>query len=154
CGRGDKASHANEGLCTARTKTMYRAGGIGYIYLCYGIHHLFNVVTNKKDQTDAVIIRAVKPLEGTDTMLMRRCAGRLDPSLPAGPGRLTQTLAIRTQMAVVTLNGDTIWIEDRGSILASNKIVAAPRIGVDYAGEDAKRPWRFYPQKSKWVSAK
>jgi|SRR5699024_1474987 len=153
-GRADKASHANDGCRTERTETMYRCGGIGYIYLCYGIHHLFNVVTNKKDQADAVLIRAVKPLEGTDTMLKRRSAGKLDPSLTAGPGRLTQALGITTQMDGVNLNGDTIWIEDRGSILASNKIVAAPRIGVDYAGEDAKRPWRFYPQKSKWVSAK
>ena len=154
CGRGDKASHANEGLCTARTETMYRAGGIGYIYLCYGIHHLFNVVTNKKDRADAVLIRALKPLDGTRTMLKRRDAEAVTPALTSGPGRLTQAMAVTTELDGIDLTGNTVWIEDRGIGLPEDQITATPRIGVDYAGADAQRPWRFYQSGSRWISSK
>lgn len=154
CGRGDKACHANNGTRTDRTETMYQRGGIGYIYLCYGIHHLFNVVTNVQDKADAVLIRAIKPLEGKSKMLCRRDVERVAPSLTAGPGRLTQALGISTNLDGIDLTGDTIWIEDRGFHYSENNLVATQRIGVDYAGEDARLPWRFYPQESTWVSKK
>ncbi len=154
CGRGDKACHANGGTRTERTETMYQAGGIAYVYLCYGIHHLFNVVTNAEDQADAVLIRAVQPVDGKEIMLERRSARDVKPSLTAGPGRLTQALGITTGYDTTSLTGDTIWIEDRGHHFPDDTIVASKRIGVDYAGEDANRPWRFYPEKSNWVSKK
>ena len=154
CGRGDRASHASGGRRTARTETMYRAGGIGYIYLCYGIHHLFNAVTNEKGKADAVLVRAVKPLDGTPTMLERRKADTTGPGLTAGPGRLTQALGITTDRDGVDLSDNTIWIEDRGDIFSNKQIITSSRIGVDYAGEDAERPWRFYPAGSRWVSSK
>lgn len=151
CGRNDKACHANNSR-TERTEIMYHEGGVAYIYLCYGIHHLFNVVTNRDGLADAVLVRAVEPVDGTGTMLQRRNAERVDPTLTAGPGRLTQALGISTDLYGTDLTGNTIWIEDRNIDIEKNRITAAPRIGVDYAGEHAKRLWRFYISDSKWVS--
>ncbi len=153
CGRGDKACHADGGTRTDRTETMYKPGGVGYIYLCYGIHHLFNVVTNVEDKADAALIRAIKPVDGVSKMLSRRNAQKATPSLTAGPGRLTQALGITTNLDGTDLTGNSIWIEDRNHSF-SDDLVATTRIGVDYAGEDANLPWRFYPQESKWVSKK
>lgn len=154
CGRGDKACHANDGTRTDRTETMYQAGGIAYIYLCYGIHHLFNVVANIENKADAVLIRAIQPLDGINEMLQRRDKQDVNPLLTAGPGRLTQALGITTHLDRTTLTGDTIWIEDREIDFSLSSLLATERVGVDYAGEDAKLPWRFYPQESKWVSQK
>ncbi|PAU94158.1 3-methyladenine DNA glycosylase [Aliifodinibius salipaludis] len=153
CGRGDQACHANNGTRTDRTETMYQAGGIAYIYLCYGIHHLFNVVTNAKNKADAVLIRAIQPLDGKKEMLQRRNKENINPALTAGPGRLTQALGITTGFDGTPLIANSIWIEDR-QIDFGSSLVANKRVGVDYAGKDAKLPWRFYPQESKWVSQK
>lgn len=152
CGRNDKACHANNGLRTKRTDVMYRAGGVAYVYLCYGIHHLFNIVTNVKDKADAVLVRAVEPVNGIDSILDRRNATKLKPGITAGPGRLTQALNITTDYTGIDLTGDTIWIEDRDKTISSKQIVSSPRIGIDYAGDHANRPWRFYISESKWVS--
>lgn len=154
CGRRDKACHANGGIRTNRTETMYRSGGVAYIYLCYGIHHLFNIVTNVQDKADAILVRAVKPVDGREIMLKRRNAQEVAPSLTAGPGRLTQALGITTGMDETNLTGDTIWIEDRGTSISMNSLSATKRVGIDYAGEDANLPWRFYPSDSRWVSKK
>lgn len=150
-GRNDKACHANNGNRTERTEVMYHSGGVAYVYLCYGIHHLFNVVSNEEGQADAVLIRAVKPLDGISTILQRRDAGELVPTVTAGPGRLTQALGISTDDYGTSLTGNQIWIEDRG-LKANAEIEATPRIGVDYAGEHAKRPWRFSIKDHPWVS--
>ncbi len=152
CGRNDKACHANNGLRTERTEIIYQKGGLAYVYLCYGIHHLFNVVTNIKDTADAVLIRAIKPLDGNQVMTRRREAEDISPSLTAGPGRLTQALGITTAHTGVDLAGNKIWIEDRDITFNLKEITTSPRIGVDYAEEDAKRPWRFYLTGSAWVS--
>ncbi len=154
CGRGDKACHANNDTRTDRTETMYQAGGISYIYLCYGIHHLFNVVTNVEDKADAILIRAIEPLDGKNKMLQRRGKQDVNPSLTAGPGRLTQALGITTSFDGTALTDNSIWIEDWEIGFSAPSLVATERVGVDYAGEDAKLPWRFYPQESKWVSQK
>jgi DNA-3-methyladenine glycosylase len=154
CGRKDKASHANNGTRTDRTETMYQPGGLAYVYLCYGIHHLFNVVTNIKDRADAVLIRAVEPIDGKDIMLQRRNADKITPSLTGGPGRLTQALGITTDWDATDLTGDIIWIEDRGITFSKQETVSTARIGVDYAGEDANRPWRFYLNDNVWISRK
>ncbi|HLR33076.1 MAG TPA: DNA-3-methyladenine glycosylase [Fodinibius sp.] len=153
-GCNDRASHAYGGRRTQRTKTMYEAGGIAYVYLCYGIHHLFNVVTNIQNKADAVLIRAIQPLEGKDVMLQRRNRQKVAPSLTAGPGRLSQALNISTGIDGVNLTGDTIWIEDRGLILSDHEIESTTRIGVDYAGSDAQLPWRYYLRESRWISEK
>jgi DNA-3-methyladenine glycosylase len=152
CGRDDKACHANDGLRTKRTEVMYQAGGVAYVYLCYGIHHLFNVVTNARDRADAVLVRAIKPADGIEAMLARRGFDTLSPKLTAGPGRLTQALGIKRAMSGAELSGPDIWIEDRQHPVANTEISCGPRIGVDYAGEHAKRPWRFFLKENRWVS--
>lgn len=144
CGRNDKACHANDGLRTPRTEVMYGEPGHAYVYLCYGIHHLFNVVTNQEGLADAVLIRAIRPLEGEDHILKRRNREKLTKSVSNGPGKLTQALGIQTDHTGTDLLGEKIWIEDRGLQIPENRIQTGPRIGVEYAGEHAKRPWRFY----------
>lgn len=152
CGHNDKACHANDGNRTERTEIMFHDGGVAYIYLCYGIHHLFNIVTDVDGKAAAVLIRAIEPADGISRMLERRNAEMAEPALTAGPGRLTEALGITTDFYGTNLTADTIWIEDRGIPIKSNKIKSAPRIGVDYAGEHAKRPWRFFLKDSRWVS--
>lgn len=151
-GRNDKACHANEGRRTKRTEVMYHRGGVAYVYLCYGIHHLFNVVTNQEGQADAVLVRAIEPLDGVETMLERRNFEKLTSAVAAGPGRLTQALGITTDHYGTDLHGNKIWIEDRGPIINDSQIEASPRIGVDYAGEHAERDWRFTVEGNAWVS--
>lgn len=141
-GVDDKASHAFGDRRTPRTEPMYGPGGIAYVYLCYGIHHLFNVVTNVTGVPHAVLIRAARPLDGMDTIRARR-RGRKDRLLMAGPGTVSQALGIHTTMTGTDLSSNRIWIEDRGIDVADEAVTAGPRIGVDYAGEDATRPYRF-----------
>lgn len=153
-GRDDKACHANDGLRTNRTEAMYGRGGTTYVYLCYGIHHLFNVVTNSEGLADAILIRAVEPVVGLEVMMGRRNKARPDKTLSSGPGTLSQALGIKTNLHYgLDLLGNTIWIED-APLLYSKDIVISKRIGVDYAEEDALRPWRFYVRGNKWVSKK
>ena len=141
-GAGDRASHAYAGRRTQRNAVMYSEGGTAYVYLCYGIHHLFNVVTSSADIPHAVLIRAILPVEGLDLMRERRGgASRLSTG---GPGTLTQALGIRTMHNGTDLLGDTIHIEDRSIALPSEAMITGPRIGVDYAGADALLPYRFH----------
>lgn len=151
-GIADKASHAYGGRFTPRTSTMYEAGGISYVYLCYGIHHLFNVVTAPKNTPHAVLIRGLMPTVGLETMLERRKMTSLAPRLTAGPGALAQALAINKALNAKDLLGEEIWIEDNGLIFSPEQIVASPRIGVDYAEDHALLPWRFYIKGNKYVS--
>lgn len=131
---------------------MYAQGGTAYVYLCYGIHHLFNVVTNKKDTPHAVLIRAIKPLTGIETMLRRRRKVNVERALTTGPGSMSQALGITTALTGTDLLGNTIWIEDSEFSLSANQIVSSRRIGVDYAGEHAERLWRFTIKENMWVS--
>ncbi len=142
-GVDDRASHAHGGRRTQRTEPMFREGGIAYVYLCYGIHHLFNVVTSKRDDPKAVLIRAGSPLAGIDEMLARRGKASIEKNLLAGPGSLARALGIRTNFSGSSLSGDQVWIEDHG-ISVSAAISSGPRIGIDYAGDDAARPYRFW----------
>jgi len=142
-GVGDKASHAYGGRRTKRTEPMFGEGGTAYVYLCYGIHHLFNVVTGSVDTPHAILIRAGKPLQGTATMLERRGKTRVDKSLLAGPGSLAQAMGITTALTGRSLLENEVWIENHQLVVAATAIVSGPRVGVDYAGEDAARPYRF-----------
>jgi DNA-3-methyladenine glycosylase len=139
----DRASHAYGGRQTQRNQNMYAAGGICYVYLCYGIHHLFNVVTNTNGKPHAVLIRNIKPAKGLHTILYRRNKKKVDKTLSTGPGTMSQALGIRTLHNGIDLLGDTIWIEDAGINPSPKEIKATPRIGVDYAGDDALLPYRF-----------
>uniref|UniRef100_UPI004047E4F4 DNA-3-methyladenine glycosylase n=1 Tax=Roseivirga sp. TaxID=1964215 RepID=UPI004047E4F4 len=153
-GRNDKACHANNGLRTSRTEVMYNAGGCTYIYLCYGIHHMLNIVTNVEGLADAVLIRAFEPTTGIEQMLERRKQTRLHKSLTAGPGNVGKALGLDfKQHNGLLLTADQIWIEDAPKV-AEESIISTTRIGVDYAEEDALKPWRFYIKDSKWISKK
>jgi DNA-3-methyladenine glycosylase len=136
----DKASHAYGGRRTTRNEPMYGIGGHSYVYLCYGIHHLFNVVTNEPDIPHAVLVRGVHPYIGKDVMIERRAPAR---PTTTGPGTLTQALGIRTAHTGTDLCGDMIWLEDHDIQVPAKTIVTGPRIGVDYAQEDASLPYRF-----------
>lgn len=142
-GIGDRASHAYGGRRTQRTEPMFGPGGTAYVYLCYGIHHLFNVVTAEAGTPHAILVRAGQPLDGVALMKRRRGRSATAKSLLAGPGSLAKALGITTRLTGSSLTGNRIWIEDHGIKVAPSTVVAGPRIGVDYAGEDAKLPWRF-----------
>ncbi|MFW5706312.1 MAG: DNA-3-methyladenine glycosylase [Bacteroidota bacterium] len=140
-GSVDRASHAYGNRRTARTNTMFMAGGIAYVYLCYGIHHLFNIVTNTENIPHAILIRGIFPVDGLEIMEQR-----IQKKLPLhlnGPGKLTLALGIKTLHDATSLEGGTIWLEDRSLLIDPKLVKTTPRIGVDYAGEDASLPWRF-----------
>jgi DNA-3-methyladenine glycosylase len=148
----DKASHAFGNRRTRRTEPMFGEGGIAYVYLCYGIHHLFNVVTHGAGVPHAVLIRAVQPLDGTDIMLERRGMVEMKPSLTAGPGAMSAALGITSMLTGVSLQGPQVYIEDRGFKMPLGDIAAASRVGVAYAKEDALLPYRFFLKGNKFVS--
>jgi len=139
----DKASHAFNGRRTKRNEIMYAEGGISYVYLCYGIHHLFNIVTNKKDIPHAILVRAVIPTEGVTIILKRRNREAITKKTSNGPGTVSTALGVKTIHSGLSLSGNIIWLEDRGILFKKKDIVTSPRIGVDYAGEDAKLPYRY-----------
>ena len=138
----DRASHAYNNKRTKRTETMFGEGGVAYIYLIYGIHHLFNVVTNSKDIPHAVLVRGIEPLEGLEIMQQRRNTDKLN-GFTYGPGTATQALGIKTLHDGENLRNNTIWIEERGIIVKPGFVIASRRIGVDYAGDHADWLWNF-----------
>jgi len=150
----DKACHAYQNLRTKRTATMFEEGGIAYVYLCYGIHHLFNVVTAKKEMAHAVLIRAIEPLDNLSLMLNRRSKNKVNRQLTGGPGVMSKALGITKPWTGTSLVSpdSSIWIEDRGIEIAAKNIIASPRVGVDYAEECALWDWRFRIKDSKFTS--
>ncbi len=148
-GTTDRASHAYNGRRTERTQVMYMRGGTAYVYLCYGMHALFNVVTNTEGVPHAILVRAIEPDTGIPTMKRRRNLNKLTPPLTSGPGNLSKALGISTVHTGTSLTGRSIWIEDVGS---SPRIETARRVGIDYAGADARKPWRFLLANSRWVT--
>ncbi|NVO18202.1 MAG: DNA-3-methyladenine glycosylase [Bacteroidetes bacterium] len=146
----DKASHAYNGRRTQRTEIMFWDGGTAYVYLCYGMHSLFNVVTSLQGIPHAVLVRAIKPLEGIDVMKERTGKKAIGDKEGIGPGKVSKLLGIHFSHSGWSLvepenqlYGDRIWIEDRMIRVDPSEIVSGPRIGVDYAGEDALLPYRF-----------
>jgi DNA-3-methyladenine glycosylase len=148
----ERGCHAFKGM-TPRNKVMFEEGGVTYVYLCYGIHHLFNVVTNQKDKADAVLIRALEPLVGQSVMQERMKTKSLN-KITSGPGKLTKALGIDRNHNGLFLQNHEIWIEEGSSRVLAKSILASPRVGIDYAGEDAKLPWRFTLKGSEWVSVR
>ncbi len=153
-GENDRACHAHLNRRTQRTEIMYHEGGVAYVYLVYGMYHLFNIITNERNRADAVLIRAIEPQEGIEEMILRRGFDHAKPNLTAGPGVLSIALGINKKHYGTDLTSDTIWIEDKGFIIPDESIATGPRIGIDYAGEDASLPWRFWVKGNKWVSKK
>ena len=150
----DKASHASGGKRTNRNEVMYGKGGVAYVYLCYGIHHLFNVVTNEMETPHAILIRALEPLKGIDTMLERTNKKQLDHTLTRGPGNVSKALGIYTKHSGESLLGKTLFIAADDFVINKKDLAASARIGVEYAGEDAKLPYRFFIKGNPFVSGK
>jgi DNA-3-methyladenine glycosylase len=147
----ERACHAFGSKLTDRTSVMFNGGGHAYVYLCYGMHNLFNIVTNVEGVAEAVLIRALEPLEGVDVMMERRGATVPKNHLTSGPGKLTKSMGIDRTWNGMILVGSDIWIEENGST-GSKKIDVTKRIGVEYAGEDAELLWRFSLKGNPWVS--
>lgn len=152
-GELDRASHASKGR-TPRTEVMFGEGGKAYVYLCYGIHQMFNIVTSKEGIPHAILIRAVEPLEGVDIMLERTGKKKLDHTLTRGPGNVGKAFGFHTSQCGFSLTSDELFIADDGFNVTKDMMVASPRIGVDYAGEHAEWHYRFFIKGSKYVSGK
>jgi DNA-3-methyladenine glycosylase len=146
----ERGCHAYNNKQSPRTEVMFAGGGVAYVYLCYGIHNLFNIVTNKTGKAEAVLIRALEPVAGQETMLARMNTKKLN-RITSGPGKLTRAFGIDRSLNGISLVNSEITIED-AALITSKKIVATTRIGIDYAGKDALLPWRFYVKDNEWVS--
>ena len=151
CGATDKACHAFPDKKTPRTQIMYESGGVAYVYLVYGMHHLFNIVTNIEGSADAVLIRAIEPVAGERIMQVRRNINQSNKLLTGGPARLTQALGITVAHNKTDLQSNHIWLTE-GKRYSDSEIVTSKRIGVEYAGDDALLPWRFHIKNNKYVS--
>lgn len=150
----DKASHAYNAKRTARNEHMYARAGTVYVYICYGIHQMLNIVTNEKNIPDAILIRAIEPLQGIDFMLRRTGKSKFDYTLTRGPGNVGKALGItKIHSGLHTGDNEIYLAEDENSFLSKEDIGESKRIGVDYAGEDALLPYRFYVKGNKFVSA-
>lgn len=151
----DRASHAHGNKRTKRTEVFYHAPGTAYVYLCYGIHEMFNVVTGPAGMPHAILIRAGEPSRGVDLIRERRKLTGLTPRLSSGPGVVTKALAIDRRQ-----NGDNLLdpknlvrLEMPAPPLLPEDILATPRIGIDYAGEPwVSKPWRFIRRGTAFVS--
>jgi len=142
-GSTDRASHAFNNRRTARTEVMYKQGGVAYIYLCYGIHHLFNFVTGPEEIPHAVLLRGIYPLEGIAIMEERRGMSFKGKGFSDGPGKVTASMGLSIRQNGFEIGGKNIWVEDRGIKPREDAILTGPRIGVDYAGNDAHLPYRY-----------
>jgi DNA-3-methyladenine glycosylase len=149
-GATDKASHAYGNRRTARTEIMYRTGGTAYVYLCYGVHSLFNVVTNVEEIPHAVLVRGIIPVDGQEIMRKRSGKPDLGRNFGIGPGKVSKILGIHYSHTGLDLTKKAsgrdkagIWLEDRGFNVDPGNIKVTARIGVQYSGEDALKPYRF-----------
>ena len=150
----DKASHSFGGKRTVRNEHMYAAAGTAYVYICFGLHQMMNIVTNDKDIPDAVLIRAVEPMKGIDIMLKRTGKITLDKTLTRGPGNVGKALGIFKHHSGNHLLGNKIYLLDDNIKIPSEQIGTSARIGVETAGADALLPYRFYLKGNKYVSGK
>ena len=153
-GLTDKASHSYKGKRTPRNEHMYAQAGTSYVYICYGIHQMFNVVTNKKEIPDAVLIRALEPLKGIDVMLERSRKKRFGHTLTRGPGNVAKALGMNKSHSGVSLTGNEMFIASDEMLINEDDIGISKRIGVNYAEEDALLLYRFFIKGNKYVSGK
>lgn len=150
----DKASHSFAGRRTSRNEHMYSAPGTAYVYICYGMHQMMNIVTNEKEIPDAILIRAIEPLEGIEIMLQRTGKNKLDKTLTRGPGNVGKALGIFKHHSGLFLLDDEIFLMDNGEKIPDENIGISKRIGVESAGTDALLPYRFYVKGNQYVSGK
>ena len=152
-GLTDRASHSFGGKRTARNEHMYAAAGTAYVYICYGMHHLFNVVTNAKNIPDAVLIRALEPITGIDIMLGRTGKTKLDNSLTKGPSNAAKALGISKVNSGINLHQPEINIAEDEFEITEESIGVSRRIGVEGSGDAALKPFRFYVKGNRFVSS-
>lgn len=150
----DKAAHSYNNRRTKRTEVMYARGGAAYIYLCYGIHQMFNIVTNQPGIPNAILIRALEPVAGIETMLARSNKNNHGFDLTRGPGNAAKALGLNTSHTGINLQSEELYIADDGFSFTENEIAVTARIGVEYAAEDALLPYRFIVKGNKYVSGK
>ena len=150
----DKASHAYKGKRTLRNEAMYAAAGTVYVYICYGLHNMLNIVTNDMNVPDAILIRALEPIDGIDTMLERTSKKILDNTLTKGPGNVAKAMGVSKNISGLLLGKEQINILKNNFIIPENQIGTSKRIGIDNAGEDALLPYRFYLKGNRFVSGK
>ena len=150
----DRASHSFGSRRTARNEHMYSSAGTAYVYICYGLHQMLNIVTNDRDVPDAVLIRAVEPIAGIDIMLQRTGKKTADKTLTRGPGNVGKALGIFKHHSGNHLLGNEIYLMDDHTKIPGENIGISARIGVESAGADALRPYRFYVKGNKYVSGK
>lgn len=132
----DKACHARYGK-TKRNEVMWGPAGHSYVYLCMGLHHLLNIVTEQTDKPAAVLIRKIEPLSGRNDVLKSY-----------GPGNLTKYLKIDRNLSNIDITkSKELWIEDDGFQVSDKMVERKPRVGIEYAGDDAKLLWRFILRK-------
>jgi DNA-3-methyladenine glycosylase len=136
-----------------QAQALYQPGGHAYLYTVYRVHTLFNITAHDADHPDAIIIRAIEPLEGVEVMLRRRGLAKVARNLTAGPGVLSQALGLTPALNGEPLTGPRIWLENAGENISEENIVASSRVGLEYAGDEAVAlPWRFRVKDSKWTS--
>ncbi|MEO6837375.1 MAG: DNA-3-methyladenine glycosylase [Ginsengibacter sp.] len=150
----DKASHAYAGKRTARNEHMYSPAGTAYVYICYGMHTMFNIVTNKENIPDAVLIRAIEPVQGIEIMAQRTQKNIIDPTITRGPGNVGKALEIFKHHSGLFLLEDKIFLLDDNKKITDEEIGISNRIGVESAGKDSLLPYRFYVKGNKYVSGK
>ncbi len=151
----DKGCHAYQNKLTERTSTMFMIGGTSYVYICYGIHNLFNVVTGPEGIAHAVLIRAVEPVDGVDHMMTRRNLKKVKKEMVNGPGKFTRAMNITKEQNAISLlsKKDDLWIEDRGVAVETPQIIEGPRVGMGRSvAECSNWPWRFRIKDNKWTS--
>lgn len=150
-GIGDRAAHTFGGRRTPRNESMWKEGGHAYVYFTYGMHYCMNVVAERAEIPTACLIRALEPVEGVEAMRRQRRMKR-EIDLCSGPAKLTQAMKIDRTLDGADLTGDDrLWIE-KGPRVAPARIAVAPRIGVDYAGDWARRLLRFFVKNNPHVS--
>lgn len=140
-GAADPACHTWKGRRTNRVHSMYLPGGHAYVYMIYGMHFCFNIVARKAEEPEAVLVRAVEPLEGF-----------VDDVNTRGPGRLCKALGITRADDGLALDGEKLFLE-KGRAVVDEEITATTRVGVDYAGEAKDWLLRFYIQGNPWISS-
>ena len=151
-GEVDKASHAFAGKRTARTEVMFGQGGTAYVYLCYGMHHLLNVVTNRAGIPHAVLIRAGMPVKGEEVMMQRMNRSKADKKMTIGPGNVAKAMGVQKIHSGFDLTGDDLFLSASTGSLSKTTLMVSPRIGVDYAGAAARWYYRFFEKDSPYVT--
>lgn len=149
-GSKDAASHAYNGKYTSRTKVMFGQGGHLYVYLIYGVYYCMNIVTNKENYPEAVLIRAIEPIDGLDIMKGRRGTDKL-LNLCSGPGKLCIAMGISKVQNGMDLCGENLYLLS-GETISPECIISTPRINIDYAKEARNYPWRFFIKGNPFVS--